>query len=207
MHLCLCSDFRLKSPRPSSLDAVACPLPGSGCTSCDAKCEPSMPPGSWVSPHHLSEQSSSQETHHTHVPSQVAPNSTAGLWEIHIHFSPPTNLDRSPDPASPPPFLLPATLPVPETLGQVECKPSSKQCPELWEHPPALCVDQLTRKMRPTGNSFNQGHHQSLGNGRPSGGPNPSTDPACCPPLGDQWRAIWPSLLPSAGNREGSNEL
>ena len=91
--------------------------------------------------------------------------------------------------------------------GKWNANPALNSAPELWEHPTALCVDQLRRKMRPAGKSFNQGHHQSLRNGRPSGRLNPSTDPACCPALGDQWRAIWPSLLPSAGNREGSNEL
>ena len=37
--------------------------------------------------------------------------------------------------------------------------------PDLWEHPPALCVGHLMRKMRPTGKPFNQGS-PSLGNGR-----------------------------------------
>ena len=101
-------------------------------------------------------------------------------------------------------FLLPATLSVPEDLGQSEWKPSSKQGPRSLGTPTSSLYRSVVME--------NETHRQifqsrtpppSLGNGRPSGGPNPSTDPACYPPLGDQWRAIWPSLLPSAGNREG----
>ena len=77
------------------------------------------------------------------------PNSTSSLWEIHIHFSPPTNSGRSPDPASPPPFLLSATLWSLRVWGNQNGNPVLKRAPDLWEHPPALCVDQLLRKMRP----------------------------------------------------------
>ena len=73
----------------------------------------------------------------------------------------------------------------PRVWGNRNRNPVLNRAPDLWKHPPALCVDQLSRKMRPTGKSFNQGHPPSLGNGRPTGGPNPSTDPARCVPLGN----------------------
>ena len=115
----------------------------------------------------------------------------------------PKQTRRSPDPATPPPFLFQLPFWSLRVWGNRNRNPVLNRAPDLWEHPPALCVDQLSRKMRPTGKSFNQGQRPSLGNGRPSGGPNPSTDPARCAPLGNQWRAIWSSLLPSARNREG----
>ena len=141
--------------------------------------------------------------HHSSKESILPTNSTSGVWGIHIHFIPPTNSGRSLDPASPPPFLLSATLLVPESLGQLEQKPSSKQGPRsLGTTTSSLCTSVVKE---------NETHRHIFQSTTPSltrkwqtqWGPNPSTDPACYPPLGDQWRAIWPSLLPSAGNREG----
>ena len=57
--------------------------------------------------------------------------------------------------------------------GNWNRNPVLNRAPDLWEQPPALCVHQLSRKMRPTGISFNQRHPPSLGNGRPSGDPIP----------------------------------
>lgn len=121
-----------------------------------------------------------QERHHALVPSQVPPTPHPVFGKPTYTLSP--QQTRSLDPASP--LLSSHTLFwVPDIWGNRNGNPVLNRAPDLWEHTPALCVHQFSRKNESHRHIFNEGPPPSLGKRRPSGAPNPSTDPACYPPL------------------------